>query len=72
MTKPRAGELEPEPETEPEQVGAGCFWLLEAGAACKKNQELEPEPEHEPLGKKGRSRSWSRYKISRLFSPARR
>ena len=39
---------------EPEPVGAGCFWPLEAGAARKKipgagaawekNQELEPEP----------------------------
>ena len=55
-----AGELEP--------VRAGCFRLLGAGAALKKNQELEPEPK--PLGKKVRSRS--RYKISRLLSPVRR
>ena len=25
-------------------VGAGCFWLLVAGAAWKKSQEPEPEP----------------------------
>ena len=51
---------------EPEPVRAGCFRLLGAGAALKKNQELEPKP----LGKKVRSQS--RYKISRLLSPARR
>ena len=38
---------------EQEPVGAGCFWLLGAGAAWKKNQAPEPEP----LGKKIRSRS---------------
>ena len=27
---------------EPEPVGAGCFWLLGAGASWKKNQEPEP------------------------------
>ena len=51
---------------EPEPVGAGCFWLLGAGAAWEKNQEPEPEP----LEKKVRSRSRSRKKICRLPSPA--
>ena len=26
------------------EAGAGCFWLLGAGAAWNKNQEPEPEP----------------------------
>ena len=29
-------------EPEPEPVGAGCFWLLGAGASWEKNQEPEP------------------------------
>ena len=52
-------------------AGAGCIWLLRAGAAWKKNQEPEP------LGKNIRSRSRlkkkigsrSRKKICRLPSP---
>ena len=33
-------------------AGAGCFWLLGAGAAWKKNEETEPEP----FGKKIKKR----------------
>ena len=46
--------------------GAGCFWLLGAGAAWKKNEEPEP------LGKKSQEPEPEPVKISRLLSPARR
>ena len=58
---------------EPEPVGAGCSWLLGAGAAWKKTRsrsrlgKKNQEPEPEPLEKKVRSRS--RKKICRLPSP---
>ena len=40
---------------EPEQVGAGYFWLLGAGAAWEKNQEPEP-----PGKKSGAGAAWKK------------
>ena len=39
-------------------TGAGCFWLLGAGAAWKKNQEPEP------LGKKSGARAGAAKKLA--------